>query len=160
MNRTKALLLLTAVAAATIISGITLTAYSANNATNTNDDYPTWNNEGMMTPRCGGPHGMMRGRGVGFGYIEVSDEYEANVLNIATNDTDVQALLNEGYNITQVRPIIKTVVEADGTVVAKASTAIVVLVKDTTSHATAMVDLEQGKVTEIVILTRTVIEKG
>ena len=160
MNRTKALILLTAVAAAAIMSGVTLAAYSANKATDTSNDYPTWINEGMMTPRCGGPRGMMRGRGGGFGFIEVSEEYEANVLNIARNDTDVQALLNEGYNITQVRPIIKTVVEADGTVVTKATSAIVVLVKDTASRATAMVDLTEAKVTEIVILTRTVIDKS
>jgi hypothetical protein len=82
------------------------------------------------------------------------------VLNIARNDTDVQALLNEGYNITQVRPIIKTVVEADGTVATKATTAIVMLLKDNTGRAAVTVDLDQAKVTEIVILTKTVIEKG
>ena len=58
------------------------------------------------------------------------------------------------------RPIIKTVVEADGTVVTKATSAIVMLEKDTTSRATALVDIEESKVTEIVILTRTVIDKS
>ena len=102
----------------------------------------------------------MRGRGGCPGFIEVSQEYENNVLNIVRNDTDVQALLNDGYNITQVRPIIKTIVEADGTVITKATSAVVMLVKDTSSHAVVTVDLDQAKVTEIVISTKTVIEKG
>jgi len=101
----------------------------------------------------------MRGRG-GFGFIEVSDEFKENVITIAKADSDVQALLTDGYNITQVRPVIKTVVEADGTIVTKATSAIVVLEKDTTNRATALVDIEEAKVTEIVILTRTVIDKS
>jgi hypothetical protein len=160
INRRKALILLTTVAVATVMSGVILAAYSANNATGTSNDYPEWINEGMMPGMRDGPRGMMRGRGGCSGSLEVSAEYEANVLNIARNDTDVQALLNEGYNITQVRPIIKTVVEADGTVATKATTAIVMLLKDNTGRAAVTVDLDQAKVTEIVILTKTVIEKG
>jgi hypothetical protein len=95
-----------------------------------------------------------------FGFIEVSDEFKENVLSIANADSDIQALLADSYNITQVRPIIKSVVEADGTVVTKATSAIVLLEKDTISRATALVDIEEAKVTEIVILTRTVIDKS
>lgn len=160
INQRKALILLTTVAAVAIMSGIILAAYSANNSTDTSNDYPQWMNEGMMPGIRDGPRGMMGGRGGCSGLVEVSAEYEANVLNIARNDTDVQALLNEGYNITQVRPIIKTVVESDGTVVTKATSAIVMLVKDTTSRAAVTVDVDQAKVTRIVILTKTVIEKG
>jgi hypothetical protein len=160
MDRRKALILLTAVAAAAIMSGIILTAYSADNGEESNTDTAELFNERMMMPEaCGGPYGWMRGRG-GFGFIEVSDEFKENVINIAKSDQDVQALLTDGYNITQVRPNIKTVVEADGTVVTKATSAIVMLEKDTTNHATAWVDLEESKVTEIVILTRTVIDKS
>ena len=112
-----------------------------------------------MPDACGGSRGRMRGGG-GFGFIEVSDEFKANVLSIAKADSDVQALLTDGYNITQVRPIIKTVVEANGTVVTKATSAIIMLEKNTTSRATALVDIEEAKVTEIVILTRTVIDKS
>jgi len=71
----------------------------------------------------------------------------------------VQNLLADGYNITDVRPIISTVVGADGTVTMKATTAIVILNQNTTGRAFATVNVEAGKVTEIVILTRTVIEK-
>jgi len=159
-DRRKALVLLTAVAAAAIMSGIILTAYSADNGEESGTNSAEWINERMMMPRaCMGPRGWMRGRG-GFGFIEVSDEFKENVINIAKSDQDVQALLTDGYNITQVRPIIKTVVEADGTVATKATSAIVMLEKDTTNRATAWVDLEEAKVTEIVILTRTVIDKS
>jgi len=152
--------LLTVVAAAAIMSGIILTAYSADNGDESNTNVPEWVNQGMMMREaCGGPRGRMRGGG-GFGFIEVSDEFKENVINIAKADSDVQSLLSDGYNITQVRPIIKTVVEADGTVVTKATSAIVMLEKDTTSHATALVDIEEAKVTQIVILTRTVIDKS
>jgi hypothetical protein len=160
IDKRKALILLTAVAAAAIMSGIILTAYSADNGAESNTDTSEWANERMMMPEaCGGPYGGMRGRG-GFGFIEVSDEFKENVINIAKADSDVQALLTDGYNITQVRPVIKTVVEADGTVVTKATSAIVMLEKDTTSRATALVDIEESKVTEIVILTRMVIDKS
>ena len=160
MDKRKALVLLTVVVAAAIMSGIILAAYSADNGEANTTGIPEWVNEGMMMPgACGGPHGGMGGRG-GFGFIEVSDGFKENVLSIANADADVQALLTDGYNITQVRPIIKSMVEADGTVVTKATSAIVMLEKDTTSRATALVDLEEAKVTEIVILTRTVIDKS
>jgi hypothetical protein len=160
MDRRKALVLLTVVAAAAIMSGIILTAYSASNGDDSNTSTSEWINQGMMMPEafCG-PHGRMGGHG-GFGLIEVSDEFKQNVLTIAKADSDVQALLTNGYNITQVRPIIKSVVQADGTVVTKATSAIVMLEKDTTSRATALVDIEGAKVTQIVILTRTVIDKS
>jgi hypothetical protein len=58
-----------------------------------------------------------------------------------------------------VRPIIKTVVDGEGNVVTKATDAIVMLVKEDTGRASAWVNLDEVKVTEIVILTRTVIEK-
>jgi len=103
------------------------------------------------------PHGM-RGQGC-YGSIEVSEEFKENVINIAKSDTDVQNLLNQGYNVTAVKPIIKTIVEGDGAVVTKATSAILMLEKDTTGRACVWVDLEQGKVTRIEILTITVIEK-
>ena len=95
----------------------------------------------------------------GYGFIEVSSEFETNVINIAKADTDVQALLNGGYNVTKVMPIIKTVLDADGNVVTKATNATVLLEKDTTGRAFVSVDLQLSKVTQIVTLTKTVINK-
>jgi hypothetical protein len=71
----------------------------------------------------------------------------------------VQNLLADGYNITSVRPIIKSVVDANGYVTTKVTSTIVILQKDTSDFATVSVNLEEGKVTEIVILGRAVTEK-
>jgi hypothetical protein len=70
----------------------------------------------------------------------------------------VQNLIFEGYNVTAIKPIIGSVVEADGTVATKASTAVVSL-EGTSGHATVNVDVENATVTRIVITTVTVIDK-
>jgi hypothetical protein len=95
----------------------------------------------------------------GVGPIEVSEEFKQTVINIAENDSDVQNLITEGYNATAIRPILKTVIDAEGNVVTKATSAVLILQKDTTGYATVTVDIEGAKVTQIVILTRTVIDK-
>jgi hypothetical protein len=106
------------------------------------------------------------GFGRGGGNITISQAYNNTVIGIAKNDSDVQNLLAEGYSITEVRPIISTVIGANGTVTSQATTAIVVL-ENTTANATTSVsgkafvtvNVPEGKVTRIEILTRTVIEK-
>jgi len=103
--------------------------------------------------------GWLRGGGC-FGAIEVSEEYKENATNVAKSDPDVQNLLNSGYSIAGVRPIISTKIDANGNVVMKATSAVVQLEKDTTSRASVWVDLEAGKVTRIEILAMTIIEKG
>jgi hypothetical protein len=166
IDKRKAIILLSIVVVAAIISGIALNAYSTANAQTTVNGKQWWGygagwligNMSMGMPRM--PRGGMRGQGCfGYGFIEVSEEFKENVINITKTDTDVQNLLNQRYNITGVRPIIKTIVEGDGTVITKATSAILMLQKDTTGRACVWVDLEQGKVTRIEILTRTVIEK-
>lgn len=94
----------------------------------------------------------------GFGSIQVSSDYTQNVTNIAKNDPDVQDLLNEGYNITSVRLVISTVIDGNGNIVTKASTAHVTL-ESTTGRAFVVVDLDQAKVTKIVTITVTEIDK-
>ncbi len=82
------------------------------------------------------------------------------MISIAENDTDVQNLLAEGYNVTAMRPIIKNTVDADGYLTTRATTAVLILQKGTSSCASVLVDIEAGKVTQIVIVTRTVIDKS
>ncbi len=153
-RRSKALILLPVVLVAAILGSIALTAYAADNGQENSNGSAEW-----MSETCGWPRGGPRGRGP-HGFIEVSEEFKENAINIAKSDEDVQELLDEGYNITGVRPIIKSIVEADGTVVTKATSAIVMLEKDTTSRASVSVDLEEAKVTKIVIVAITVIEKA
>jgi hypothetical protein len=180
-GKSKALALFSVIAIAAIASGIILipqmvnatesgdtslttqASDATNTATNTATQQaneivlPSWNCEDIGF----GGHGMRFGRHGfgGFGPIEVSEEFKQTVTNIAENDTDVQNLITDGYNVTSVRPIIKTVVDAEGNVVTKATSAVLILQKDTTGYASVMVDIEQAKVTQIVILTRTVINK-
>lgn len=159
----KALILLSFVAVAAMIGSIASTAYSADNDEE-NTEVFGWR-YGWGQGRGPG-QGWGRGRGLGqgwgrFGFIEVSEEFEAKVITIAESDEDVQGLLNDGYNISGVRPIIKTIVSADGDVETKATSAIVMLEnEDATSHASVWIDIEEERVTEIVILTRTVIDKN
>jgi hypothetical protein len=148
-TKSKALILLSVVAVAAIFGGIMLTIYATDNGQSNTNDIAMW---------MPGPHGWLGGRGC-YGAIEVSAEFKQNVINIAQNDTDVQNLLNQGYNVTAVKPIINTVIEANGDVTTKATSAVVILKNATTSYAGVWVDLEQGKVTKIVTLTKTVIEK-
>jgi hypothetical protein len=145
-----------------ILSGIAFMAYANANGV-TNDTNTIANVTYSDTAQyCAGARPFFGGRGFGGGRgmpITVSQEYKDNVINITESDTDVQALLTEGYNITGVRPIISTTIGADGTVTMKATSAIVMLSQGTTGRAFVWVDVEQAKVTRIEILTITVIEK-
>jgi hypothetical protein len=110
-----------------------------------------------MEPRFGmGPRGM--GRGFGSEAIQLSSDFTENVTNIAKNDIDVQNLLNQGYNKTSIRPIISTTIDSNGNVVTKASSADLTLI-GTNGRALVVVDLSQTKVTKIVTLTTTEIDK-
>jgi hypothetical protein len=170
-TRTKALTLLAIVAVAAIAGSLIFamqpTAKADNNTaavasdseptstaiTQTADNF-TFNQGGM----CFRGHGMMdRGFG-GTRGIQVSSDYTANVTNIANNDSDVQNLLSQGYNITSIRPVITTTIDGNGNVVTKASTADLTLV-GTNGRAFVVVDLNQAKVTKIVTITVTEIDK-
>jgi hypothetical protein len=168
------LTLLSVVAVAAIISGLLLTAQATENSNATDSSTSTTTSDATtntaVTADAGSfcPDWNFNNKGFGrhgfgafgdFGQIQVSSEFEQNVTNIAKNDTDVQNLLADGYNVTAVRPIISTVIDANGNVVTKATSAILLLQRDTTGRATVLVDLEQAKVTQIVIQTRTVIDK-
>ena len=108
-------------------------------------------------PGCRGGH---RGGGPGgMANIELSTEYTETVNTILEADSDVQNLIAEGYNVTSIRPIINSVVEADGSIVTSATTAVVKLENGTSGYAVANVDISQEAVTQIVIFTRTVIDK-
>lgn len=112
-----------------------------------------------------GERGIQRGIAAGLNIrhrlgprIEVSEEYKKKVIDIATKDSDVAKLLEEGYNITAVRPIIKLYVGGDGTVTLRADEAVVVLRKNR-DIALVLVNVREERVTKILIRNTTVIEK-
>ena len=131
---------------------------------NTTDNGPIDFNGHMMMgiePRFGmGHRGMGRGGfgGFGMGAVQISSDFTANVTNIAKSDSDVQNLLSQGYNITLIRPVITTTIDGNGNIVTKASSADVML-QGTNGRAFVVVDLTQAKVTKIVTLTVTEINK-
>ena len=106
--------------------------------------------------------GWLRGLGqrLGrYGSFEASEEFRAKAIAIAEIDPDVQGLLADGYGITRVIPVIKSMVDANGDIARKAVKAVVLLRKgDSKSFATVWVDLNAESVTRIVTLTRTVVK--
>ena len=150
--------MLSVVALIAIASSAVLTVYATDSGETSSNGLAGWFNWMGLGTR-GRPGGWRCGGGR-YGLVEVSEEYKEKVINIAKNDPDVTNLINDGYNVTGVRPIITTKVDAEGNVVTKATNAIVMLQKDTTSRASVWVDLEEEKVTKIAIFTMTVIEKS
>jgi hypothetical protein len=110
----------------------------------------------------GGPggHGQPIGGMGGMNSIEVSTEYTDNVNAILGNDSDVQNLIVQGYNVTSINPIIKNVIQGDGTIATQATNATVILTNGTSGFATVKVDVANAKVTQIITITRTVIDKS
>ena len=166
LERKIKILLISTVIALAALSGVAMMAYAngTTNSTSTNPDFMYgFGDLGNGTCALFGGHGHGHGGDCGWGWggsITVSQEYKDNVINIAKNDSDVQNLLTEGYNITDVRPIINSTIEADGTVTTKATTAIVTLTLNTTGRAYVTVNVEEAKVTQIVIYSKTVIDKS
>jgi hypothetical protein len=115
--------------------------------------------QGFMSGPGGRGHGMQHPMG-GMNNIEVSSEYNATVISILEKDSDAANLISEGYSVSSIHPIVKTIVEGDGTVATKASTAIVTMTNGTTGFATINVDIANSKVTYITIVTTTVIDKS
>jgi hypothetical protein len=159
-----------------LLGVVTMTALAETNQTSTDSttavtaqtttDVTTAPSDGgmqMMDQAGMGGHGG-RGHGMdsicGMGGVEISSAYNATVTAILANDTDVANLLSQGYNVTAIHPLIKTVVGGDGTVTAKATTATVILTDGTTGIARVTVDIENSKVTYIETVTRTVIDKS
>ena len=143
-----------------IASDVSTPTYSSVNSTSDNASAPfIFDHMGFGGPRGSGPEfGRCGGGPEGFGQIQVSSDFTANVTNIATNDTDVSNLLSQGYNITSIRPVITTTIDGNGNVVTKATTADLTL-QGINGRALVVVDLSQDKVTKIVTVTRTEIDK-
>lgn len=168
------LIMLTALAAT--VGAITLTAFadtdteSITDTTVTTDPSQDLNQlqfgaNLMMEQGFNGFGGGPRGRGGHGGFmmggarnIEVSEEYTAAINAMLGKDSDVQNLVSQGYNVTAINPIVKSVIGADGVVTTQATTA-VVFMQRTSGFATVKVDVANQAVTEIVTITRTVIDK-
>jgi len=165
-----------AVVGAALLLELQLTAKADTNASVASDIQPTLSainatNNNIFTRGCmgfGGPGGIGRGFGgfggfgfgpnffngtaARFGSIQVSSAFTQNVTNILKNSTDVQALFNQGWNVTSIRPVIATTIDRNGDVVMQATSANVIL-QGTNGRAFVVVNLTTAKVTKIVTTT-------
>jgi len=92
--------------------------------------------------------------------VELSEGFKNRVLSIAEGDEDVQKLLNEGYNIGDIRIAhVKLVVQENGQITMEVDRVILLLVKGD-SRAFVEIDLKAEKVTRIAIVNVTLIEKS
>jgi hypothetical protein len=175
------------VASAAIFAGLTATVFAADSNSTTlgtsstsatpsastgvattsidNATAPPFGNLGMLIGEQGfgrGP-GCREGREQGFGGfmggIQVSSAYNQTVTNILENDSDVNNLITQGYTVQSIRPLIQSIISANGTITTQATTALVTMLNGTSGRATVSVDITNAKVTRIVTLTRTVIDK-
>ncbi|HUK84957.1 MAG TPA: hypothetical protein VLU95_03755 [Candidatus Acidoferrum sp.] len=184
-NKIKALGLLSLIAIAAIIGGVLMAANAQTNSTPTatptatptttpTPSTTTTNTNGIPIGgrmEFGGPGGFHARSGCGgfggrfaggFGGIQVSADFTNNVTNIAKADSNFTNLLNSGYNITSITPVIREVVDGNGNVAQQATSAIIMLsngtTNSTTGRAIAVVDLTTMQVTKIVTDIRTVIQ--
>ena len=179
INRKTLAVSLTALTILLAVAGlVTMTALADSNSTLTDTTTDTSLTQNTAFPQFEYNIKMMdSGQGFGFGggpgcrghgagpmgssmnNIELSDEYTANVNSTLSNDSDVANLISEGYTVTSIHPVIKNVIEGDGTLSTKATTAIVTMQNGDSGIATVKVDVENSAVTQITIITRTVIDK-
>jgi len=154
--------LLTMTILAAVVGGLIITTQATATNSTTKDITTTTPADQISFLMVGMARGRYRGRGGwnrSMGVLEVSSEYTASVNAILEADTDVQNLISEGYNLTSIKPIIKSVVAADGMITFKANTAIAFLENGVSGHAVARIDVENASVLKIVLTTITVIDK-
>lgn len=93
--------------------------------------------------------------------IELSEGFKEKVLKIASSDGDVQNLLSEGYNISDIKIAhVKLVAQENGQIFMEADKAILILTKNESSRAFVEIDLKTEKVAKIIIVSVTIIDKS
>lgn len=92
------------------------------------------------------------------GLIQISPEYNETVMRILSSNSDVKSLLDQGYSVVSIRPIVTAYVQADGTVVFKAEKVIVAL-SNGKIVVTYVVDVVSGSVTHIATMNLNAIKE-
>jgi hypothetical protein len=83
--------------------------------------------------------------------VQVSLEYNETVMDILRSNEETSELLNQGYNVVSIRPVIRAYIEGDGTVVFKAQQALVVLSNGSVT-VMYLVDISSRAVTHIATI--------
>jgi hypothetical protein len=153
-TKTKSILLISLVCVSLAIGGVWVVSARNEMQNNGNGEECGIFRGILRQVRLGRRHGWGR-----LGRLEVSEGYKENAVQIAENDEAVQALLDEGYSTIRVRPMVRARVGPEGKIDAESTDARVILGKEDTGRAIIWVNLEEGKVTKIIILNSTVIVK-
>ncbi|MEM0217455.1 MAG: hypothetical protein QXM73_01725 [Candidatus Nezhaarchaeales archaeon] len=93
------------------------------------------NAEGQITQQIKAPFGFKLVGWLNFrhklgplrGTIQISSEYNETVMNILSTNSDARSLLDQGYRVVSMRPLVTAYVQGDGTVSFKAEKAVVIL---------------------------------
>lgn len=92
------------------------------------------------------------------GFVQISPEYNETVMRILSLNSDVKSLLDQGYAVVSIRPVVVAHVQGDGTVILKAQKAVVVLSNGSTV-VTYLVDIVSGSVTHIATINISAIKE-
>ncbi len=95
------------------------------------------------------PPGKQFGLGIRYGIFELSSEFKDKVLSILRSDRNVSRLLDEGYDISAIRPIIKIAVQGDGSAALKVAEVWVSLYKEGEGVVHVLINYGEGKVVKI-----------
>ncbi|MEM1612102.1 MAG: hypothetical protein QXH02_01965 [Desulfurococcaceae archaeon] len=145
MNVDRKIAMVAVLAAVAVIAGYVIVTYAqeTNNTTST------------VTPTTPSTWIPLKGYGViwrkGFKVqlmhnIEVSPEYNSTVINILKSNSEAQQLLNQGFSIAWIKPVIKAYISGSGDVTLKATQAIVALTNSTSVYVYS-VDISNNTVT-------------
>jgi len=117
------------------------------------------NTEERIIQRIGAPLGFKVGGWLNFKHklgllrvsIQISSEYNETLMNILNTNSDAKSLLDQGYSVVSVRPLVTAYVQGDGTVSFKAEKAVVVLSNGNVVVA-YIVDIVSRSVTHIATI--------
>lgn len=150
-KRMKVSLLVIISLAIIAISMVTVVMYAQPNkkglgiASNGVDDSKNFEVQKMIRYRYLPP-----GKGLGLiKNVELSEEFKNNILDILGSNENTSKLLDEGYEVTLIRPIIKLVVLGDGSVVLKVVEVQVTLYKKGEGVFQVLIDYEAKEVVNI-----------
>jgi len=85
-------------------------------------------------------------RGLQISLIEIDPEYNSTVLDILKSNPETSQLLEQGFSVKAIKPLIKAYISANGEVTLKATQAITVLTNNTAVY-TYIVDISNKSVT-------------
>lgn len=79
--------------------------------------------------------------------VEVSPEYNSTVMAILRSSSETSSLLNEGYYVVSIKPVVKAYISGNGDITLKAAQAVVTLTNGDNAVYVYLVDITNSTVT-------------